>query len=86
MLERNLTRQPLELVDELHGPAERAQVAAGNLVDLEPEPFAYDPPLEREREEAVVASLYEARRHAGPDYHAAPPAPGTSTKVVSMPV
>ena len=61
-----LKREPLELVDELHGPAERDQVPAGDLVDLDPEPFPHDPPLEREREEAVVAALDEAGRHVGP--------------------
>ena len=55
-----------ERVDELGRPAERDEVAARNLVHLDPEPLPRDPSLEREREEAVVATLDEVRRYRRP--------------------
>ncbi len=36
--------------------AERVEVPSGQLADIEPDPLARHAPLEREREEAVVAT------------------------------
>ena len=61
------TRELLELVDELDRSAERDEMTARDLLHVNAEPLPHDPPLEREREEAVVAALHEPVGTSGQD-------------------
>src|SRR4051812_20754919 len=55
-----------ESVGQLRRAAQRDEVAAGHLVDGDPEPFGDDAALQLDGEEAVVAAREETGGHVGP--------------------
>ena len=56
----------LQPVGELDRTAQRGQVAAGHLVDVQPEPVGGDPALELRREQPVLAPGDDARGDVRP--------------------
>jgi hypothetical protein len=56
----------VEPFGKLDGLAECEEMPTRHLVELDPESLTSQPPLELDREEAIVTTLQDSCRHVGP--------------------